>query len=200
MIIVCIGFMLSSCAYIQTHKNVEEIGSYFNGQVFNRDQIALYQSGDQWYISATQALFKLRYPMVHDSVFRKYDENPTYKLTRKGPHSTVYHPISAATAEVLRRPDGYFQLTALAEEVQKTPGAWVKELPHAQQYAITAMLDEPKQAYLEENRVPKKKPIYSYILGKLDFIAIDIPATLAYNVAIPFMAPFVFFYEFTTED
>ena len=34
------------------------------------------------------------------------------------------------------------------------------------------------------------------ILKNIDLIVIDVPGTLVYNVAIPFAAPFVFFYEF----
>ena len=51
-----------------------------------------------------------------------------------------------------------------------------------------------------KNRVPEKKPIWSRALGKADLVLVDFPATLVYNVAIPIMAPFVFFYEFTHED
>ena len=194
------ALMLSSCAYVQTHKNVEEMSIYYEGQVLNTNNLELYRSGKSWYITAQQARFKMSYPIVHDEVFRRTDNKPTFKLVPHEENCTIYHPISDQAAEVLRRADGYFDLQGLADEVKRTPGSWVVSLPGAQRYGISAEIAGKDHLFIEEKRVPKDTPTLNKALGKLDFIVFDIPATLVYNVAIPFMAPFVFFYEFLTES
>lgn len=187
--------MMSSCAYIQTHKNVEEIGSHFEGEVLNANTIALYKYNDQWYLSAQKASFKLSYPIVHDSVFRKNDSSPQFTLTHQSEHY-IYHPISSYAAYILQQKDGYFQLNELVNEIQRTPGTWVDKLPGAQRYPIFAEIGGKQMAYMEDKRVPSSKLFVSKVLGKIDFVVVDVPGTILYNVAIPIMAPFVFFYEF----
>ena len=194
------GLFLSSCAYVQTHKNVEEMSTHYEGQMLNAATMELYESGGAWYISAAKARFKLSYPIVHDEVFRKSFEQPSFRLIHAD-EQMVYHPISSHAAQILRQSDGYFELKGLAEEIQRTPGAWVSHLPAgAVKHAIAADIAGNPHQYMEELRIPREKPIGDMILGKLDFVVVDIPATLAYNVAIPFMAPFVFFYEFFQES
>lgn len=192
--------MLSSCAYVQTHKNVEELGSYFEGHILSTDTLGLYKHNNQWYLSAQTARFKLSYPSVHDSIFRRNDSSPEFKLIPSHSNSLVYHPISSAAAQILQRSDGYFQLRALGEDIYRTGGTWVSELQGAQHFPIAAEIGGKQVFYMEEKRVPESKPIFSRVLGKVDFVLIDIPGTLLYNVAIPFMVPFVFFYEFSQED
>lgn len=200
-IILCFGVLLSSCAYVQTHKNVEELGSYFDGELLSKQSMALYKRGDQWYLSATKARFKLHYPVVHDSVFQKNDSSPEFRLIPGRNDSVVYHPISAYAAQILQRSDGYYQLRALSDEIHRTAGEWVEELPGAQRVPIAAEIGGKQSVfYMEEKRVPQNKPLWSKALGKVDFILIDVPASVVYNVAIPFMAPFVFFYEFSRDD
>ena len=195
-----LGMLLSSCAYVQTHKNVEELGSYYEGQVLSKGAMELYSSGGQWYLSAKKARFKMSYPTVHDSVFRRNDYAPTFSLIDNANHETIYHRISPIAASVLMQPNGYFSLSALAEEISRTPGEWLTELPGAQRHAILADIAGNDHHYTETNRVPEKKDLAIQALGKLDFIVVDVPLTVAYNVAIPLMAPFVFFYEFLSKD
>lgn len=199
-LMIGIGLALSSCAYVQTHKNVEEIGSYYEGGVLDAKTMGLYKRGGVWYLSAYKAQFKLSYPVVHDSVFRRNDFSPEFRLMDTPGREVIYHPISASAADVLLSGDGYFQLRALSDEIHRTPGEWTTDLAGAQKYPILAEIGGKQIYYMEEKRVPANKPLVSKILGKLDFVIVDIPSTIVYNVAIPVMAPFVFFYEFTHED
>lgn len=194
------GILLSSCAYVQTHKNVEELGSYYDGQVLSTVDTGLYRKNGAWYLSAQKARFRLRYPIVHDSVFRKNDYNPRLELLEDGAVTTVYHRISDNAANVLMRPNGYFELSALADDMRRSGGEWLSELPGAERHSIAAEIGGKKQHYIGEGKIPAEKSFLTHAIGKLDFIAIDVPLTLAYNVSIPVMAPFVFFYEFITED
>lgn len=194
------GLMISSCAYVQTHKNVEELGSYFEGELLDANSMSLHKKGDQWYLSAHKAKFKLSYPIVHDSVFRRNDFSPEFKLIRSHNSEVIYHPISSYAAQILQKTDGYFQLRGLADEIHRTPGKWVSDISGSQQYPIVAEIGGKQVFYMEERRIPEKKLFLSKALGKIDLIAIDMPATIIYNVAIPIMAPFVFFYEFSTTD
>lgn len=197
---VCLGLLTSSCAYVQTHKNVAEVGSYFDGKMLDVQTLSLHQQGERWYLSAHKAKFKLSYPTIHDSVFRRNDFMPEFKLIGKESEGRVYHAISGHAAQILQRKDGYYQLRALAEEMQRTPGEWVESLPGAIRRPIAAEIDGKQVFYMAEQRVPKNKKLLSKALSQLDFVIVDIPATIAYNVAIPFMAPFVFFYEFSQNE
>ena len=199
-IVICLGLITSSCAYVQTHKNIEQAGNYYDGEILDTNTMGLYKQGDQWYLSAKKARFRLHYPIVHDSVFRKNDYSPKLEIISSAGTDTVYHPISSSSAQVLQRHDGYFQLQALAEDITRTPGQWTNHLPHAQQYPISAEIGGPQTHRMEGNRMVSRASFVHKALGKLDLIFVDIPATLVYNVAIPIMAPFVFFYEFTNED
>ena len=195
-VILTLCFFINSCAYIQTHKNVEEIGSHFEGEILNAGTMALYKYKDQWYLSAHRASFKLSYPIVHDSIFRKNDSSPQFNLTNIQSDQSIYHPISSYAAFILQQKDGYFQLSELVNEIQRTSGEWVDKLPGAQRYPILAEIGDKQIAYMEDKRVPSSKLFISKVLGKIDFIVVDVPGTILYNVAIPIMAPFVFFYEF----
>ena len=197
--IASVCLLLSSCAYMQTHKNVEEANTHYEGQVLSTDTVGLYRSGSKWYLSAQSAKFRLEYPTVHDEVFRKNNSEPTFKLLSIN-EGRIYHPISAHAAEILQRRDGYFELNGLAQEVQTTPGEWQTTLPGAQRYGIAADISGTHKYYIEQKRIPQEIPQADKILGMLDFIVVDIPGTVVYNVAIPFMAPFVFFSEFSKND
>ncbi len=195
---IALMLLCNSCAYMQSHKNVEELGSYYAGHLLDRQRIELVRSGTQWYVGADTARFRLHHPLVYDSVFQETGNHPSFKLIRLG-EQKEYHPISSYTANLLQNKTGYFDMAGLAREIAGTPGTWEK-LPHgSQRYPILAEIDEePYQ--MEEKRVPQHKKIAALALGKIDFIVIDIPGTLAYNVAIPLVAPFVFFYEFSRTD
>ena len=195
-----VAALLDSCAYMQTHKNVEEVGSYYEGHLLKQGEMPLYKVGEAWYLGAYPARFKLRYPLIHDSVFQRQESKPYFRLKSRG-SNMEYHLISSHMAEVLQRPDGYFQMQSLAECIKKEPGGWMNALPTgAHRHAVHAELSGYSSQWIEEYRVPSKKTPTGLVLGKLDFLAIDVPGTLAYNVAIPVIAPFVFFYDFLTND
>ncbi len=201
-VITLIFLVLStSCAYLQTHKNVEEIGAHYQGYLLNKKEIKVYQRKEtgEWYVNARRAKFNLSYPVVHDSVFRRKDDSPTFEIESVEDHF-VYHPIRESTAKILTRADGYMNLDVLAEDIQRGDTEWMDSLPNVNEQDVKAELAGKMTFQIPGTRVPFKKPLYAHILGKADFIVVDIPGTLVYNVAIPFMAPFVFFYEFTTSD
>ena len=158
-----VAALLDSCAYMQTHKNVEEVGSYYEGHLLKQGEMPLYKVGEAWYLGAYPARFKLRYPLIHDSVFQRQESKP------------------------------YFRLKSRGSNMDALP-------PGAHRHAIHAELSGYSSQWIEEYRVPSKKTPTGLVLGKLDFLAIDVPGTLAYNVAIPVIAPFVFFYDFLTND
>lgn len=184
---------------MQTHKNVEEVGSYYSGHLLRQQDMQLYGTGDKWYLAAYPAKFRLKYPIVHDSVFKRKKSEPHFQLISYE-RQLHFHEISPSTAKVLMRPDGYFRMDALADNIKKNSGGWLSHLPaSASRLPVHAELSGYKSQWIEEQRVPPKKTLLGLTLGKIDFIVIDVPGTLVYNVAIPFMAPFVFFHEFTTE-
>lgn len=197
--IIGVSIALSSCAYLQTHKNVEQAHTHYDGQILRADTMELHRSGDTWYLSARRAKYRLVYPIVHDEVFRKFDTEPSFHLLENSSEN-IYHPISAASAQVLQRRDGYFTLNALAADIKRTPGTWVMDLPNAQRHNIEAEVTGTRKCYMEQQRIPQETPSMDKTLGYLDFVFVDIPGTLLYNVSIPLMAPFVFFSEFLSDD
>lgn len=200
---VC-SLTLSSCAYMQTHKNVRERGCYYEGQLLpppSQEALSLYRKGGEWYLAARKAQFRLKYPVVYDSVFRTYDNEPRHQLLSDGQsHEVVYHPISAGTAAVLQRADGYAELETMAEELRTTPGEWTASLPGAVSYPVRAQIVGDRAVTLLGKRHPSQIPLSNRILSQVDRVLIDFPGTLVYNVSIPFMAPFVFFREFSKNN
>lgn len=193
--------LLHSCAYVQSHKNVGELGAYYHGHVLDKKEMRVFydETHHKWYINAHEALFKLHYPFVYDSVFRDHEKNPSYHLVRvESPF--VYHPIRESTAHVLMRSDGLIQLRVLAEEISRhDTGSWISSAHFSASYPIAASIDGESSYPLPSYRSPAHNSLFVGAVKNLDFIVVDIPATLAYNIAIPFAAPFVFFYEFFHE-
>lgn len=202
VLVVC-SLTLSSCAYMQTHKNVRERGCYYEGQLLpppSQEALSLYRKGGEWYLAARRAQFRLKYPVVYDSVFRTDGNEPRHEILQGSEQGIVYHPISAGTAAVLQRPDGYAELETLAEELRTTPGEWISSLPGAVSYPVRAQIVGGHAVTLPGKRYPSQIPLSNRILSQVDRVLIDFPGTLVYNVSIPFMAPFVFFREFSKED
>ncbi len=199
---VC-SLTLSSCAYMQTHKNVRERGCYYEGQLLpppSQETLSLYRKGGEWYLAARKAQFHLKYPVVYDSVFRTDGNEPRHEILQGSEQGIVYHPISAGTAAVLQRADGYAELETLAEELRTTPGEWTSSLPGAVSYPVRAQIVGERAVTLLGKRHPEQTPLSNRILSQIDRVLIDFPGTIAYNVSIPFMAPFVFFREFSKDN
>ena len=108
--------------------------------------------------------------------------------------------VSNGTAVVLQKNDGYADLSVLSEEMKSTDGAWLDTLPAgARRCTIQAEIAGQPTTWLS-TASGNDTPIYASALGTLDQVIIDWPGTVLYNVAIPVMAPFVFFYEFLNEE
>lgn len=200
-IIAIVALMLCSCAYVQTHKNIKEKGNYIDGYVLSMSNIGLYKSNGQWYLSAQRGKFKQHYPAIHDTIFlRDTMKSELQMISSPANAETTYHPISASAAGILQREDGYYQLPALADEIQRTTGEWVNVIAPAQRYEIRAEIEDDKPFYMEERRVLAKQSAMRNVLGVLDLVFVDVPATILYNISIPIMAPFVYFHEILNDD
>lgn len=202
--LVLISACLSSCAYVQTRKQIEELGCEYEGKQLSVKQgnklNKVYHQGNTWYLAAENVRLKKSYPLVHDSVLFTGNNAPEYRKIENSEEGISYHPISAGTAAVLQRGDGYATTDTLAAELTSTPGAWVSTLPNATAYEIKAEIPDNGCHTIAGMRQPQETPMANQVLGALDFVFIDIPATAAYNAAIPFAAPFVFFGEFIKND
>ncbi len=184
---------LPSCAYMQTHKNVREQGQSYQGYQLTKPG-HIYQSKGHWYIAATPATYRRTHDVVHDKVFRK-TQPPVMELLTREP-SAAYHRISPHTAAVLLRRDGYVDSTSLAHEVEQNATPWLTSLPHAAAHAVKAEVAGPESNAITYQPTPGEVPLRYRILSGLDLVFVDVPGTIAYNVAVPFIAPFIFFYEF----
>ncbi len=187
---------LPSCAYMQTHKNIEEAGRRYKGYQLEKPT-QLLRSDGTWYIAATPAEYRLKHDIIHDNVFRKTNE-PTMELQATQP-GTAYHALSAHTATVLLRADGYAESHTLAREITQNPGPWLTSLPHATPHRVKAHIAGEENTAITYAPTPEKLSPGYRILSGLDLVVVDVPGTLLYNVAVPFIAPFVFFHEFLSE-
>lgn len=191
--------LLSSCAYMQTHKNVEESFQNHTGYELTPG-LELYSAGSNYYLSAKKKALRRHYPAIHDSIFFKGNNQPTYEEIGAGPGRVVYKTISSGTAAVLQASDGYADLTVLSDELKNSESSWVEQLSsHAQRRSIKAEIVGQPVTWIEDTGTDKV-PFAGKVLSKIDEVVIDWPGTVLYNVAIPVMAPFVFFHQFLTED
>ncbi len=190
--------LLSSCAYMQTHKNIEEYFTPRTGYHINQE-LELYQAGGNYYLAADKQTLRVKYPAVHDSVFLKDDNNP--KLINLNSDSPkVYREISQGTAVVLQTKNGYADLSVLSEELKSMNTEWLDALPTgARRCSIQAEIAGLPVTWLSKTS-SDEIPLYAKTLSSIDQVIIDWPGTALYNVAIPVMAPFVFFHKFLTED
>ena len=198
---------MNSCAYVQTHKQVEEWGCSYDGKLINNENSStwnIYQCDGKWYLPAQKVVLTKDYPAIKDTLLFTENNDPVYTIKADESNSSVsYHPISAGTAEVLMRADGYAILQDLAEEIKANPGEWRDSLPGAKKYLIKAQIEDRHNTpakLIAGQRTPVETPVINEVLSKLDFIIVDVPGTVIYNVAIPFMAPFKFFSEFLSND
>ncbi len=189
--------LLPSCAYMQTHKNVEELGRTYQGYQLEKPR-QLYRSGHTWYVAATPTEFRLTYPSVHDKVLR--DSNAP-QMTPLQPASTTpaYHSLSPHTATVLLRADGYADQESLAGEISRSSDPWLTSLPGASTHTVQAHIAGAPTTPITYDPTPAELPFRYRFLSGLDLVFIDAPGTLAYNIAVPFFLPFVFFYDFLNE-
>ena len=189
---------LSSCAYMQTHKNIEESSREHTGYTLNKE-FELYRAGGKYYLAAEQKQLRVHYPVIHDSIFLSGNNAPEYRAINNET-SKVYHEISAGTAMVLQRPDGYADMQVVSDELKDNSTPWLQALPGgASKCSIKAEIAGDTTTWPQPGSFTET-PISIQALSMADRILIDWPGTLLYNISIPVMAPFVFFHEFLNEQ
>ncbi len=188
---------LSSCAYMQTHKNIEESFSQHAGYQLSPD-FQLFKAGKSYYLTIDRMSLKKTYPVIHDSIFLKDNNAPSLEPIA-GTSATAYKEISAGTATVLQQNSGYADLSVLKDELNSSDTPWLDALPAgAVNCRIRAEIVGQAITWTDEN-ASATTPTAIKILSTFDQLCIDWPGTVLYNVAIPVMAPFVFFHEFLNE-
>ena len=190
---------LSSCAYIQTHKNIEEAGRQHAGYHLN-SPLKLYKGGGQYYLQAEQQQLRIHYPAIHDSIF--LNQNNALTLTRtSGETSNVYFPISKGTGEVMQLQNGYVELETLKDELLDGQINSISSLPAgAHECTIRSTVQGEPVTWLAPAASEPGTNTGTAILSTLDKVLVDWPGTVLYNLAIPVMAPFVFFHQFLNEE
>ena len=200
LLLVAVLALLPSCAYMQTHKNIEEMGCTYEGSELTGKNLSLHRKGNQWYLGSPLGVYEKNYPIIHDDVFDRDNNDPTYTAISLG-NSRIYHPISSGTAACLMRDDGYAQTNALVTEIltlQKDP---LTDLRGASTHSIRAEIAESASpAIIIRSRAPEETPLLNSTLSILDMCTVDLIGTCAYNCAVPLMAPVRFFIEFFSED
>lgn len=189
---------LSSCAYMQTHKNIEESARVMPGYHL-ASHVSLYKAGGNYYLELDTQKLRKHYPTIYDSILLKQNNAPWFTKAGQG-DTKVYCPISEGTATVLQRKDGYSELSVLKAEVETSRKQWTDSLPEgARRCNISAELTGNAETWADEAAAPAV-PVGMKVAGTLEQVVVDWPGTVLYNAAIPFMAPFVFFHQFLTEE
>lgn len=206
LISVLAAALCSSCAYMQSNKNITEAGVQYEGCSLNAPELGLYNKGSQWYIKANAQQYSKQYPLFHDSMLLTDNNAPHFKKSGSAEPVACCLPISAGTAATLQMTNGYANVIDLQEEISsllpERPIRYAHELRGGVSHRIAAHIeqeDAAEPAVLTFKQVNEPSAARR-ALATADFILLDIPGTLAYNVAIPVMAPFVFFSEFLSEE
>lgn len=198
---------LSSCAYVQTHKNVQEFFTQREGDKLAAP-LQLGKVGGSWYLctkSCAGGVTK-HYPVVHDEILLDGNNEPRLQEEGQGfvtKGAPTAWPISAGTATVLMREDGYATLETLADEMLRNRAGRLNVLPRKMQfYPVKAQIAGIEKAtyLLKEADTEPELSFTQKAVVQADRVLVDWPLTAAYNCAIPFMAPFVFFRQFLSED
>lgn len=193
--------LLSSCAYMQTHKNIREADLSYTGYHMTRSP-ELYQAGNKWYIGVESRTLRKKYPIIHDEVLLTGHNAPRWAEISAGePSKKIYHEISHGTAMVLQRKDGFATTYDLAGEIDDSGHSWLETLPKGATRRTVQAEIAGTDTNMPTRCLPQQEPpLSTKVLSWADKIVIDYPGTVLYNMAIPFMAPFVFFHEFLNED
>lgn len=200
----CMALLTPSCAYMQSNKNVRESFCHYEGYKVSTP-LSLYSGHEKWYLEADKVMLKKEYPLIYDRILLDYNNDPIFKEVSNVPHGTqkCYHEISSGTAKVLMRKDGYATLESLIDEMKTSGKTWQEGAGmKLQKHNIHAMIavKKDKEVILAGKRIPEELPGSASVLGGITKVVVDWPGTLVYNVAIPFMAPFVFFNEFLNAE
>ena len=176
----------------------------YEGCKLDADGLSLCRKGNKWYISATVEQFSKRYPVFHDSILLADNNAPQYIKAETTESATCYLPISAGTAATLQMKEGYAYAADLAGEItrlmQDTPVLYAPQMGRTAHHTITAHIEESDNPAIITFKQNGEPSFTRRALATADFVLVDIPGTLAYNVAIPVMAPFIFFSEFLSDE
>ncbi len=198
------SLLCCSCAYMQSNKNIREKGITYEGCQLNTEQLALCRKGSQWYLATTVENYSKRYPLIYDSILLADNNAPYYEKTGTGEAMACYLPISAGTAATLQMQNGYAHSQDLAAEVNRLlaqkPVIYAPQMSKATRRAISAHIDHGEEPIILTLKQTGEPSFANKALATADFVLVDIPGTLAYNVAIPFMAPIVFFSDFINDE
>lgn len=197
--------MLSSCAQLQTRRNVSELGADYEGIVCDPPGV-LYVQGGRSYVKVDARRLKKRYPILQDKVFfTEQSSDPSYSILQNADSEShvrqLYLPLSDSTATVLRQKSGFCTMEVLMKELLAGMDQAKSSLPGAEVVPVQGIVDGERCLHaFESTRNPAKPGIALQALSKLDLVFIDVPGTLLYNVSIPVIEPFVFFKRFFTEE
>lgn len=194
----------SSCAYMQSNKNIKEGDTTYEGCQLNTEQLSLCRKGSQWYLSTAVEVYEKRYPLIYDSILLADNNAPRFEKTEGGVATTCYLPISAGTAATLKMQHGYANAQDLAAEVSRLlperPVLYTPQMGKVEHHGINAHIDKGEEPVILTFKCMESTTTAQHVLAAVDFALVDIPGTLAYNVAIPIMAPIVFFSDFINEE
>ncbi len=204
MSLAFIPVSVSSCAYTQLNKQIVEKATVYNGFAVELP-ISLYSSQGRWYVKVRKIDVQRIRPFVHDSVMLKTAGNVTYGTVKPLSYYTEYQyiSISEGTSAVLQRTDGYATLETLCDELKSNYAGAVRELPDSIQHRVHAEIksEQGNIVYAAADGQPiRQAGVGVKALSKLAFVCVDIPGTVAYNVSMPIIAPFLFFHSFITDD
>ncbi|MBR5876681.1 MAG: hypothetical protein IKZ10_07575 [Akkermansia sp.] len=204
LIPACVALFCCSCAYMQSNKNITEGGVHYEGCKLDTDTMALCRKGSQWYIESQVKTYSKRYPLFHDSILLADNNAPQYQEAGTEKPMVCYLPISDGTAATLQMRDGYANASDLAGEIhnkmKNTPVVYGNAAGPVTRHAISAHIEQNEEPAVITFKQCSEASWARRTLAKADFVLVDIPGTLAYNVAIPIMAPIIFFSEFFSNE
>ena len=198
MILTLAAISMSSCAYMQTHRQIESNSLIYNGFCLKKPERVYYYDG-KWYLKAEDVLLSESYPLIHDSVLLKDNNKKTPVVIRRNGES--YISISSGTAKVLQMKEGYATLPTLRDEMAQ--GEHLSLDGGINSYPVRAHIDAAPNTgvyHCYTDCVHQEPGVGTHVLSTASLILVDAPGTVLYNVAIPLMAPIFFFHEFLTED
>lgn len=204
MSLLSVSLLLSSCAQVQTHLRIRESGTTYEGIALDPPQV-LYTQGGRSYVVVDRHRMVKEYPILRDRIFlTQQNGEPETRILHPASDAEprrIYVPLSASTAQVLAHEQGYCTMDVLLDEVSAHMSEASTVLPGSGEAPVRALIDGGRRLHaFEETRSPKEPSAAKLWLSRVDRAVIDAPATLLYNVSIPVMEPFVFFYEFFTDE
>lgn len=196
------AFIFSQCAYVQTSRQVANLGTEYEG--YNLGTVdAVWQKDGQYFVRCNACRYTLNYPWVHDTVLLT-NLQTTYTLQPlDGAPRSAFHPISRDVAYALVQTNGYDMMETLNRDIEREGGAWIAADTFPTATAVRTPLraelhntpERPENEVVPAGRVKELWAPLRWSLAGLDAVLIDAPATVLYNAAIPLIVPFAAFRE-----